>query len=144
MFLHGFGHISLNFHTICLIVGSFLSRLVGYIYGKVIITGLDRFKTGFDKDQSRPVFCGFLWFFEVVGHWGTGSGLSPLKNSKKTGPQSTTLSWSLSNCQKIFKIICSCLYFYYGMMGSHHLLSYSHGATLSFIYFSIIPFCIYK
>jgi len=106
VFLPGFGHISLNFHLICQIVGSFSSQLVRIIYNQLIIIGLDMLKTCsrpfkdlIDQDWSRPVFCGFLrffvvfcglvWFFEVLEHWGTSPSLGLPKNSKKPRPDQT-------------------------------------------------------
>ena len=44
---------------ICLIVGSFLWKLVGENYIQMIITNLDQLRLG---------FCGFVWFFEVLGY----------------------------------------------------------------------------
>ena len=61
MFLPGFGHISLNFHLIFQIVGSFSSQLVGIIYKQLIITALDLFKTWLIKTGPDQFFVVFLW-----------------------------------------------------------------------------------
>ena len=60
---------------ICLIVGSFLWKLVGENYIQMIITNLDQLRLG---------FCGFVWFFEVLGYEWTSPGLGPSPWDLKT------------------------------------------------------------